>query len=267
MRKLSTLFVLLLAVGLTSCGGGGGMSLGTQGSGGSSSTALTSGNWSLVASSVVVSGTTYIGGSLTLSGSSLNAIMHIDNSSCYDLSTDVPFSGSISGTNATLTSSSISGQVITVTGTVSNSTLLQGSYTIAGGCATGDHGSVTGTLVPSISATWKAIDNSSGTTVTITGAITESSTSATDGIYGLSGNITYSGSSCSTGGSITNISFISGDIVAIDAQTTDTNGTTGETQFVGILNNAASPTAFTGNYEILSGACTGRTGTLTFNKQ
>jgi len=83
----------------------------------------------------------------------------------------------------------------------------------------------------------------------------------------LGGNITYVGSSCSNTGTLASDSFVAGDTVAVDATTNDTGGLTGETVFVAIINNPANPTAFTGNYQINSGACAGQTGTLTFNKQ
>jgi len=267
MRAITSLSFSVCLFLLVGCGGGGGSSSTGGGSNGTSNSSVTSGNWSLVASSSVVANTSYIGGSLTQSGSSLSATMHIDHSSCYELTTDVPLSGTITGSSFTLTSSIVNSQVITVTGTITNSSTLQGTYSIAGGCAAGDRGTVSGVLVPSVNGTWKATDSSTGTTVTITGTITQSATGTADGIFLLTGSFTYSGSPCSTGGTLLSDSFIAGDVVGVDAQTNDTGGVKGETVLVAILNNPTSPTSFSGSYQILSGACSGETGTLNFVKQ
>lgn len=266
MRWIAVSILFSLAL-LTGCGGGGGGSTSTNSPSTPSNSGVSSGNWSLAAASSVVAGKTYIGGSLLQSGTSLSAIMHIDGSSCYDLLTNIPFTGSVTGTNFTLTSSSINSQVITVTGTIANSSSIQGSYTITGGCATGDKGTVTGVLVPSISGTWKATDMSTGVTITITGNIIQSTSATSDGLFLLSGNFTYANSPCSTGGTIKSASFIAGDVVAVDANTNDKNGTTGETQFIAFLDSPTTPTSFTGDYQIVSGYCTGETGTLKFVKQ
>lgn len=260
MRILFHIAVFTALILLLACGGG------------SSSiriATLTSGNWTIVAHSSVTSGNTvYIGGNLTQSGSGLSAVMHIDdNATCFDLATSIPLSGSVNGSDFTLTSSAIDNQVITVTGTITNPSTLQGSYTIAGGCSGGDKGSVSAILVAPISGTWKATDTSSGTAATISGTLTQSTTATSDGIFLLSGNFTYTGSSCSISGTLTEYSFVAGDIVAMDASTNDIDGSSGETILAAIMDNPSAPTSFTGYYEVLSGACSGTTGTLTFTKQ
>jgi hypothetical protein len=267
MRVFACTLTLISLLAFTSCGGGGGSSTGGGSNGGPQNSSLTSGNWSIVATSTFTMGTSYLGGSLTQSGSNLSAVLHIDGSSCYDISTDVPLNGSISGTNFTLTSAAVNSQVISVAGTVSSASALQGTYSIAGGCSAGDHGNIAAVIVPSISGTWKAVDNSSGTPVTITGTITQSATPTVDGIFPLTGNFTYAGSPCSTGGTLNAVSFIAGDLVGIDAQTNDTNATTGETILVAYLDSPSAPTSFAGDYQIASGLCAGETGNLNFVKQ
>src|SRR5207237_1659215 len=101
--------------------------------------------------SAVTPGSVEVGGSLVSNGTQISGVVHILNSSCFQLAQDVSVSGSITaGSNAvTMTSASIAGQVITVTATASadGKTLSNGSYSIAGGCGGGGHGAIDGLIL------------------------------------------------------------------------------------------------------------------------
>lgn len=57
--------------------------------------------------------------------------------------------GTLTGSNISLTSTSVGGQVTTFTGSITDNALT-GTYTINGGCANGDQGNVTGIKIPLI---------------------------------------------------------------------------------------------------------------------
>jgi hypothetical protein len=150
VQKLISAQLVLAVTFLAGCGG----NPSSNDSGGGSTPRLTSGNWSLSAKSSVVPGTTvYLGGSLNQAGSAVSGNLHVVGSDCYDLTVPISVTGSLNGTRLTITSASSNGQVITAN-LVSSGKSVSGTYSILGGCAGGDKGSVSGTWVPPISGTW-----------------------------------------------------------------------------------------------------------------
>lgn len=263
-----TVCLWLLTLG---CGGGSSANPPTP-----STPSFASGNWVITVGSTILTGITYVGGNLTQSGTSVSGIMHVHGSSCYDLDlmTDIPVSGSVDSSGAfTLASSSVSGQVITVTGTISGTgnKVFTGNYTILGGCASGDKGIVSGAWVPSITGTWKATEVSGSTTVSVTSAVTQSATADVHGMFPLSGTFTFTatgGSSCSNSATIRGgNSFIVGDFIYVEADTKDFNNTNGVLEWGAYVDNPPTATSFTGIYQYQSGACTGLSNTLKFTKQ
>lgn len=239
------------------------------GCGASNNLALTPGNWSMTATS---SGTPtfYIGGNLTQTGTNLTGTMHVANSLCYSPSQTVAFTGTVKGTKVTLTSDSVGGEVITVTasGTAGS---LAGTYTIAGGTGTGCNGQ-TGTLaatpVPSISANWSGpITGSGGSNVTLAIAFTQAATASADGTFALTGNVTFTNSSCSVNGTVDS-SFIAGPYLVVNGTTTETDSSQGTFTYTQVfLNNAATPTSMQGTYSVTFGLCSGDPDTTpTFTK-
>jgi hypothetical protein len=269
-RDFMAAALLSLLLILSSCGGSG-SSTGGDNPPPPTQPQLSSGNWSLHSSSQVGPvGTVYIGGNLDHSGTSITGVMHIANSSCFDVATDVPFTGTSNGSNVTLASASISGQVISVTGTIINSKSMTGTYTITGGCAAGDRGSITGTFVPSISGTWKATEAVGAQTLTTTAVITQRSTPAAIGVFPLTGSISFSGataSGCFSGGTLDALSFIAGDIVAVLGNMDGQGGGTGQLIYVGFIDNPAAPTKIEGVYDAESSRCSLSSVPLTFTKQ
>ena len=77
---------------------------------------------------------------------------------CFDYMTAISLSGDLTDDKVSLTSAAVNRQVIAVTGSVSKLVeagpyiVLAGTYTIRGGCADGDHGSVTGNTGDSVQA-------------------------------------------------------------------------------------------------------------------
>jgi len=246
------------------------LTLALAGCGASNNLNLTQGNWSMTAVPTAgAAGTFYIGGNLTQSGSNLAGTMYVI-SSCISSSQSVAFTGTVTGNKVTLTSASASGEVITITssGTAGS---LTGTYTVTGGCDDGDKGNVTLNAVPSISGTWSGpISGSGGPNVTIAIAFTQAATASADGTYALSGNVTFTNSSCSVSGTVSSAS-IAGPYLVVSGLTNDViNGANGGsfTYDQVFLNSPASPTSMKGTYSVTSGDCAGDPDTTpTFTKQ
>jgi|ERR1017187_1544169 hypothetical protein len=240
--------------------------LALSGCGASNNLALTQGNWSMTATPTSGgAGTFYIGGNLTQTGSSLAGNMSVIGS-CIPLQT-VAFTGTVKGKNVTLTSASVAGGVITVTASGTTSAALTGTYTVTSGCDGGDKGNVTAAAVPSISGTWGGPISSGGASATIAIAFTQSATTSPDGTFALTGNVTFTNSSCSLNGTISTSSIV-GPYLVVNGQTNDKSGGTGSfTYYQVFLNNPGTPTSMKGDYSVDGGDCQGDADSPTLTKQ
>jgi len=223
------------------------------------------GNWQFSMTSTV-SGmpSTAIAGSIAQSGASENGAVHVDGSNCFDRLTTIALTGTLTGSDVSLTSASVNGQVANFTGTISDDALngansaFTGTYTISGGCANGDHGSVTGIRIPFIGNTLSGtFTSSSGETYDVSGDQAQDSTPSKEGSFGITGTVSFRTSCFSSGtikpGTFPSGSFIIGTSVALEIKTD--NGTV---TFVGTLNRDRSE--ISGNYVVSGGTC-GQTGT------
>jgi hypothetical protein len=226
------------------------------GCGASNNLALAPGNWSMTATK---SGGAvfYIGGNLTQSGTNLAGTMYVVNSLCYSPSQTVTFTGTVKGTKITLISDSVGGEVLNVTASGTNGSLT-GTYGIAGGTTcNGDSGTIVANPVPSISATWSGPivgDANADPNVTLAIAFTQAATASADGTFAVTGNITYTGSTCSQTGTIpANSSFIVGPYLLVNNATTDDGATF---SYTALLNQPAAPTSMpNGAYQTSGGVC------------
>jgi hypothetical protein len=227
---LAVLFVsCLLCVG---CGGGSSHSTGPYSS-------ITSGNWSLTATSTVTSRLVLsIGGSLTQSGNVVSGTMLVSSSvsTCPSLSVvAIPFAGTFSGDTLTLTSANVNNQFVTVNA-IGSGNSLTGTYSVVGGCGDGDNGTIAASYLPPLTGTWTGtFTNPDGTPVPVNPSnpkeyatasltLTQSAT-ATNGSFPLSGafNTNFaSGSVCFASGTIpgtdtTTGAYVMGTSVVISA--------------------------------------------------
>jgi hypothetical protein len=189
--------------------------------------------------------------------------VHVDGSKCFDRLTPIALTGALTGSNISITSTSVGGQVITFTGSISDSTLngpdsaLTGTYTINGGCANGDQGNVTGDRIVMANVLSGTLTASGGDTFAVTADEAYSSTPSSQGSFGIEGTVTFR-TSCFSSGTITpgtfpSGSFIMGRSVALEIETG--NGTV---TFLGTLNQ--DRTELSGNYTVGGGTCD-QTGT------
>jgi hypothetical protein len=263
MKHLShALWLLSALLVLCGCGGGGGktsVALSSPPSDPPAQGLNAAGNWQFSATSTGGKPPTTIAGSITQSGVSVSGAVHLDGSNCFDHMSTIGLTGTVNGSDISFTSTSSDGQVITFTGTIGNDAVngtdsaFNGTYTIKGGCANGDQGSVTGIRVPFIGNTWNGtFTTSKQETFDATGSEAESSTPSPAGSFGITGTATF-GLSCFSSGTITpgtfpSASFIIGTSVALGIVTD--NGTI---TFLGTLNPDRSE--IRGAYSVVGGTC------------
>jgi hypothetical protein len=261
MKRLSsTLWLLSALVILCGCGTGGGRTSATTQQnpppqGGNNAESEVAGNWQFNLSSKA-SGTPSlkIAGSINRSGDSVTGAVHVDGSKCFDQLTTAGLTGTVTDSTVSLTSESISGQVVTLNGTVANDSLT-GTYTIDGGCAAGDKGTVTGINIPYYIGNnlGGKFSPSQGQTFDVSGDLTQSSSAGSEGSYGLTGTVTFNGSSCLNSGTITSGTFPSGSYIMGTSLALEIKTDNGALAFVGTLNPDKSE--ITGSYTVSGGTC------------
>jgi hypothetical protein len=151
----------------------------------------------------------------------LTGTFHIDNPCFGNGQTPIPLTGSVTSSNKfSLTSPSVNGETLTLTGTFSGSgtSFTQGYLGIAGPCTgnlisqTGDQsGSIVnpvGTQIPNLSGDWNYFPGFRS--LNLSEQLNQSSTPDADGRFALSGNATIIGSPCFTSGTLQPGSYISG---------------------------------------------------------
>lgn len=257
------------ALCLSGCGG-------TPTTSSASSPNLLTGNWSTT-TSATAGPSLQIGAYLVNNSGALSGTMYVTNSNyssyaCYPISTgqpeSVPFTGTYNSTSGavSITSSSVSSQVITINGTITPNTtaLTGGTYTITGGCANGDTGTITGNEDGSFTSTTYtgSISNPSDT---LTAALTQTgpntATGQGNGLFSLSGTFTFTGTSCFASGTINGITtYVIGNYVYITVTDNDTSTLT----FTGSAANYTD-TTISGTYQISGGSCNGDSGNLTMS--
>lgn len=212
-RRIAVAGLALLL--MTGCGGGSPL-----GSGGSPAGAVpVSGNWafspSITQQPLVLP--PFVGGSLTASGSRVNGdlLVLLLNSSCpLTGNLDVTLTGTVSNSNLKLTSSKWNGGVFTVEGTVAtDGKTIPATWSVAGGCADGESGSMIASYVPPLSGTWTgtASDLPGSNAGPLTGAAltfdVQQAATPQGFAFPLSGSMKISGTACG---------FTSGNLIQLD---------------------------------------------------
>jgi len=219
---------------------------------------LTAGNWSLTATSSGADGVFYIGGNVNQSGTALTANLYVTGSLCFDPSATTAFTGSVSGNNVTLTSAIVNSQVIAITATGTSGSALTGTYTITGGCADGDSGTIGAAVAPSLTGTWNGpVIGSGGSNVTLSMVLTQAAQASSDGTFALSGGVTYTGSSCSLSGTISSGS-VAGPYLILSVTTIEQDESNASFTYQQVyVDNTTSPPTMTGQYQVTGGNCDG----------
>jgi len=229
---------------------------------------LTQGNWSVTAtSSNPAIGTFHVGGNLAQSGNALSGTMYVVGSLCFDDSLPISLTGTVNGQQVTLASTDINGQVFSVAATATTDSALSGTYTITGGCGSGDSGTAAANVVPSISGTWGgSLVGSGGSSVALNINLVQSATASADGSFALTGDLVYAGSSCSASGTITG-AFVAGSYILLNADTVEIDGSVGNVSYINVLlDDSQNPQNMLGTYQVDFGLCADDMQVLTLSK-
>jgi len=269
MKRWANLSWLSAAVLLCGCGGGGyqGTTRGAPVGAGGVTSPLPSpgpnieGNWQFSMTSTVSGAPPLtMGGSISSSGSSVSGAVHINGSNCFDPLSTISLTGTLTGSDLSLTAPSLDGQVTTLTGSISDNTLTAthlpgefiGTYVINGGCAGGDKGNVTGVKISSMAGNW-AGDLTSETGDTNRLAVTLAQGAATSqGIFALSGTAFFEVGTCFKSakimaGTFPSGSYVMGNSVSLEIETD--NGV------IVLLGKAKGDGLIRGNYTLDGSTC------------
>jgi hypothetical protein len=201
-----------------------------------------------------------IGGSISSSGSSVSGAVHINGSNCFDPLSTAGLTGTLTGSDLSLTAASVDGQITTLTGSISDNTLTAthlpgefiGTYTINGGCAGGDKGNVTGVKISSMAGNW-AGDLTSETGDTNRLVVTLAQGAATsEGIFGLTGTAFFEVGTCFKSAKITSGKFPSGSYVMGNSVFLEIETDNGVIVFLG---KAKGDGLIRGNYTLAGSTC------------
>lgn len=237
-----------------------------------------SGNWRLSTGSSVFPGTsTQIAGALTSSQADVAGIAHVSSSPCYASTTDVLFTGSLTGntsapvdSNIALMTPAINNQILSITGVISSQgTQLSGVYTITGGCGNGDKGAIGGLKITPLAGTFAGtVGPTIGPRFSTAAVLNQSSISDAHGIFHLTGSATFTGLSCISSATIANPltdTSLSGTDFSITF--TSTANAASQIKIYGLILDAGINRMLVTQYQIAGGACPQSNGGGTISLQ
>jgi hypothetical protein len=188
------------------------------------------------------------------------------SSGCFIGRNSIFLFGNIAGAQLPLHSSSTNGQVLSVNATLdSSSSTMTGTYAIAGGCADGAAGSVSGFRINTISGTYSGEIDGPTVSQTLQLVVQQNAYGNGNGYFELTGNAVITGISCfGTGTLVPYTSLITGNAIQLTASTTDPSGA--QLLIQGSVDAAADAISIS-NIQVTSGACAGSYGVATLNLQ
>jgi hypothetical protein len=227
------------------------------------------GNWQFTATSSTGANPFSIAGGISQADTTAGGALHIDNSSCFDRLITRSLAGTVSpDTTASLTATGSDGQVVILTGNFKNPTYFYGTvvyatfagtYTVDGGCAAGDHGTVEGSYVDNIGRqsdpTQLSGTFTNGSAQQIfhaTGNIVQNGSVSGAGSFEFTGNATLD-TPCLGAGTITAGTYPSGSFILGTAVRLEFDTANGTLTFLGTLNPDRNN--ITGNYTVSGGTC------------
>src|SRR5215467_5508323 len=252
---LTSALCLVSALAFSGCGGGSGQTT-------SPTPQLVffdvTGNWQFTTASTAAMKPLSIAGSFNQSLSEVRGTIHVVGSDCFDPLTTVGLAGKLASSNITLTSTSTSRQVIKLAGHIGGDS-FSGTFSIEGGCAGGDQGTVTAVKMPSITSQLTGTFSVSGEQAfTLTAQLTQSAANS-DGSYGITGAATF-GPSCFKTGTIVSGDFTSGSFILGSSVRLEIESDNGTISFHGTADQSGH---IKGDFAISNSTCN-KTGTAVF---
>jgi hypothetical protein len=184
--------------------------------------------------------------------------LRVTGSNCVDQLTMMSVTGTVNVDNASLTATGMDGQAVTFAGTFSGyapGPTFTGTYTIKGGCATGQEGAVTGVWIPGISDLYSGtFTSSTQKTFTVWSYITQNASASSQGSFELSGTASFD-TPCFAAGTIKPGALPSGSFILGTSVTLEFDTGNGTLTFVGTLNGNENDSNIVGNYTISGSTC------------
>jgi len=214
-------------------------------------------NWQFSTTSTEGFPSIKIAGGFDESAAPPSGVVHVDGSACFDHLAPVGLTGVLNGSSLSLSSSPIAGQVITTNGSIMKDPLTDlakftGTYSIQGGCADGDKGTITGVEEPSMGGSWAGdFTSNAGNINRLTVTLSQGSVTS-EGAFDISGTAGFETGTCFKSASITSGKFPSGSYTMGQAVSLEIQTDNGEISFVG---TAEGDGLVRGNYTIAGGTC------------
>ena len=179
---------------------------------------------------------------------------------CYLGQPTVPSDGSVSASSFFLTSFSVDGQYLTLSGTPAlTGDSFTGNFSISGGCGDGVQGTVSGIKVGPLTGTYGGSLSGSPSSVSL--ALTQDATADGFGYFHVQGTANFTGSPCFTSGTLDSAqSTITGEEVVLTIQTNESPSSTAVA--TGTV-TALADTLTLSSLLVTSGGCAGMTSSGT----
>jgi len=211
------------------------------------------GNWQFTATSTLPGKSSpTLAGSISQNSDAIGGALHVQGSDCFDPLATMYFTGATLHGNTLLTSNTVDGQVITISGKFTQSA-FSGTYKATGGCVADEQGSLVGFNIPylanELSGTFV---NSAHDAFNVAGEITQSVDPRADGTYEISGSATFD-TPCFHEGTIKHRPFPFGSYVLGASVSFEFQTINGILKFLGAFNKDKS--AIEGNYGISGDTC------------
>ena len=192
------------------------------------------------------------------------ALQAQEPSSCYTGATLIPLQGALQAASLGLRSFSVNGQFVTITATKDvTASHLVGTYAIAGGCADGAEGTLTGTRYGELTGTYSGTVTGSNPAMGIQLTISQNVNGSGEGLFLETGSAIFTGFPCFTKGTIANGSgSIVGNNVSLSFSTDDASGAT--FLMTGTLNTAADTLSIS-DATVIGGSCAGQVGAVSLS--
>ena len=243
-------FMLVLCLGFAGCGGSSMMPTPPAAS-------FFSGLYQISGASSSSPGSFTINGSLMQTGNNVSGVMHLNLSSCFAPSVDIPVTGT-TGDTVNLALSLPGGQMLSFSFTHPGGHLseLAGSYTLSGaGCLTPDQGTASGENI-SVTGVWHGtLTSNSGVSSQISMMLTQTQQPDVNGVFSATGTATITGGTCFSGATVDPATAVvgPGSQLALD---NSQSGTTGKTTLQGDFDAMVFGGAtFIGTYTSTQGTC------------
>ncbi len=196
-----------------------------------------------------------------------SAFQAVPTSGCYVAAISIPLKGTAQGLKVSERSFSVNGQFLSLTATRADKTAstLSGTYSIAGGCAGGASGTVTGVKYSPLTGTYAGPIENTSPAKTVSLKLTQFVQGTGDGIFLISGSATLGGFACFTAGTMTSSDgFVTGSTAVLNFTANDGQNT--PIQLTGSFDPAASSLTLS-SINVPSGSCSGSYGTATLTRQ